>query len=115
MVLSAIKMTDHDIRIVQGNLSAKERQQMGSALIFAPLPFGDVAIGIVRIFIGAVINQGMCTCFQTDILERLIGHLRSNPEAGEGIALHDVAGKLVVLEETDAPHFQIELAGFARV
>ena len=115
MVLSAIKMTDHDIRIVQGNLSAKEREQMGTALIFASLPFGDVAIGIVRIFIGAMINQRMGTRFQTDIFQWLISHLWGNPETGEGIALHDVAGKLVVLEETDASHFQIEFAGFARV
>lgn len=115
VMTGTIQIAEHNIATPHRYLRTEYRQQMRPFLVFAPFPLSDVTVSIIRIMIGAVVNQGVHTRIQTDILQRLISQARLYPQSGQRIALHDIAGKLIVLEKAEIVHFQPQLAGMCRI
>ena len=83
---------------------------MKAALVLRALPARNVMVGIAGVFVGAVKDQGMSPQFQTDGINGLIGQTRTQPKAGQSIALAMLAAIFIVLEECQALNVNSQFA-----
>ena len=88
--------------------SAEEGQCMGSALVLAAFPTGDIVKDVGGIFAGPFIYGGMCSEFKSNLADGAVGQAWLNAESREGISLHHIAVELIVLEKGQCSDFQGE-------
>ena len=85
---------------------AEEGQCMGTALVLATFPMGDVVKDVRGIFVGPFVYCGMRTEFKGDFADGTVDQAWLNAESREGVALHHIAVELIVLEECQCSDFQ---------
>ena len=79
---------------------------MGTALVLATFPMGDVVKDVRGILVGPFVYCGMRTEFKGDFADGTVDQAWLNAESREGVALHHIAVELIVLEECQCSDFQ---------